>query len=323
MEKIIEISGITKKYGNYAAVDNLSLTIEKGEVFGLLGPNGAGKSTTILMLMGLTEPRSGSLKVCGINPTRNPIQVKKKVGYLPEDVGFYDDYTGLENLIYTARLNGIPKTEAKEKASLLLKKIGLSDEQDKKVGKYSRGMRQRLGLADVLIKSPEVIILDEPTLGIDPLGVQEFLELIVELSRKEGITVLFSSHHLYQVQQVCDRVGLFIKGKLLAVGNIEGLAKQLFLGKNCLIEGEIEAPDTENKAKDKLIKDMVQGLKKLKGVLEVKMEGPRFLIESDTDITASVSKFIVNSGFGLTNLSKKVFGLDDIYHRYFQNASSE
>ena len=323
MGKIIEISGITKKYGNYAAVDNLNLTIEKGEVFGLLGPNGAGKSTTILMLMGLTEPKSGSVKVCGINPTKNPIQVKKKVGYLPEDVGFYDDYTGFENLIYTARLNGISKTEAKEKASQLLKKVGLADEKDKKVGKYSRGMRQRLGLADVLIKSPEVIILDEPTLGIDPLGVQEFLELIVELSRKEGITVLFSSHHLYQVQQVCDRVGLFIKGKLLAVGNIEDLAKQLFSGKNCTIEGEIEVSDTENKAKGKPIKDLVQGLKKQKGVLEVKMEGAHFLIESDSDITASVSKFIVNSGFGLTNLSKKVFGLDDIYHRYFQGTTSE
>lgn len=275
------------------------------------------------MLMGLTEPKSGSVKVCGINPTKNPIQVKKKVGYLPEDVGFYDDYTGFENLIYTARLNGISKTEAKEKASQLLKKVGLADEKDKKVGKYSRGMRQRLGLADVLIKSPEVIILDEPTLGIDPLGVQEFLELIVELSRKEGITVLFSSHHLYQVQQVCDRVGLFIKGKLLAVGNIEDLAKQLFSGKNCTIEGEIEVSDTENKAKGKPIKDLVQGLKKQKGVLEVKMEGAHFLIESDSDITASVSKFIVNSGFGLTNLSKKVFGLDDIYHRYFQGTTSE
>lgn len=323
MEKIIEISGITKKYGNYAAVDSLNLSINRDEVFGLLGPNGAGKSTTILMLMGLTESNSGKISVCGINPIRNPIQVKKKVGYLPEDVGFYDDYSGLENLIYTARLNGISKIEAKEKAIQLLKKVGLTEELDKKVGKYSRGMRQRLGLADVLIKNPEVIILDEPTLGIDPAGVKEFLELIVQLSKKEGITVLFSSHHLHQVQQVCDRVGLFVKGKLLAEGNIENLAKQLFSEDNCLIEGEVELSGNGKKSKSSSQAELLKGLKSIDGVSEVKMDGSRFFIKSENDITTMVSKFIVNSGFGLISMSKKIFGLDDIYHRYFQGVQTE
>jgi ABC-2 type transport system ATP-binding protein len=225
---MIELVDLTKMYGTHAAVDHLNLTIDKGEIFGLLGPNGAGKSTTILMMLGLTEPTSGTVKVCGINSTSNPIRVKQKVGYLPEDVGFYDDRTGLENLIYTARLNSIPTKEAKEKAAHLLTRVGLADASKKKTGKYSRGMRQRLGLADVLIKNPEVIILDEPTLGIDPTGVREFLDLIVGLSKEEGITVLFSSHHLHQMQQVCDRVGLFVKGKLLAEGNIETLSQKLF-----------------------------------------------------------------------------------------------
>lgn len=152
-----------------------------------------------------------------------PIEVKRKIGYLPEDVGFYDDMTGPENLIYTARLNGISDAEAKVKALELMEHVGLAGQMKKKTGKYSRGMRQRLGLADVLIKNPEIIILDEPTSGIDPAGVQEFIELIRQLSRKEGLTVLFSSHHLDQVQKVCDRVGLFNSGKLVTLIDMSDL----------------------------------------------------------------------------------------------------
>ena len=224
-EQVIVLTDLTKQYGNFTAVDHIRLHIQKGEIFGLLGPNGAGKSTTILMMLGLTEPTSGSVEICGINSTTHPIEVKRKIGYLPEDVGFYDDMTGLENLIYTARLNGIPDKEAREKAMELMKRTGLEDQLKKKAGKYSRGMRQRLGLADVLIKNPEIIILDEPTSGIDPAGVQEFMDLIRQLSREEGLTVLFSSHHLNQVQQVCDRVGLFGGGKLLAEVELTDLHK--------------------------------------------------------------------------------------------------
>lgn len=217
---IIELSGLTKKYGKFAAVDNLNLSIQKGEVFGFLGPNGAGKSTTILMMLGLTEPTSGTVNVCGINATTQPIEVKRRVGYLPEDVGFYEQMTGVENLCYTAQINGVPGPEAKERAVQLMDRVGLSEQLKKKTGKYSKGMRQRLGLADVLIKAPEVIILDEPTSGIDPAGVREFIGLIRHLSKEDGLTVLFSSHHLDQVQQVCDRVGLFSAGKLLTVADL-------------------------------------------------------------------------------------------------------
>ncbi|MCD8262018.1 MAG: ABC transporter ATP-binding protein [Bacteroides sp.] len=219
---VIELAGLTKKYGTFTAVDGLDLTIRKGEIFGLLGPNRAGKSTTILMMLGLTEPTAGTVTVGGVNAVTHPIEVKRKVGYLPEDVGFYDDRTGLDNLLYTAGLNGIPAQEAYDRACELLKRVGLENETDKKCDKYSRGMRQRLGLADVLIKSPEIIILDEPTSGIDPSGVREFIELIRRLSREEGLTVLFSSHHLNQVEQVCDRVGIFRSGKLLADISLTG-----------------------------------------------------------------------------------------------------
>jgi ABC-2 type transport system ATP-binding protein len=227
-ESVIELTDLTRVYGTHTAVDHLTLSIRKGEVFALLGPNGAGKTTTILMILGLTDPSSGSVNVCGINSTTNPIEVKKKIGYLPENVGFYDDMTGLQNLVFTGRLNGLSATEASEKAEMLLERVGLSAAAGKKTGKYSRGMLQRLGLADVLIKDPEVIILDEPTLGIDPLGVRELLDLIIKMSREQGITVLFCSHNLHQVQKVCDRAGIFVNGRLLAEGDIRSLAEKLF-----------------------------------------------------------------------------------------------
>ncbi len=223
---IIELQGLTKQYGKFKAVDNIDLTIRKGEIFGLLGPNGAGKSTTILMILGLTEPTEGKVTVKGIDSTRNPIDVKRIVGYLPEDVGFYDEMTGLENLVYTAELNGIHRSEARDKAATLMEQVGLKDNIKKKAGKYSKGMRQRLGLADVLIKDPEIIILDEPTTGIDPAGVNDFINLILRLSHENGLTVLFSSHHLPQVQQVCDRVGVFGKGRLLTVIELNDSLKQ-------------------------------------------------------------------------------------------------
>lgn len=310
-ESIIELIDLTKKYGSFTAVDHLNLTIRKGEIFGLLGPNGAGKSTTILMTMGLTDPTSGSVSVCGINSTVNPIEVKRKVGYLPEDVGFYDDRTGFENLLYTARLNGISGTAAKDRANELLERIGLSEAKTKKTGKYSRGMRQRLGLADVLIKNPEVIILDEPTLGIDPKGVREFLDLIVKLSREEGLTVLFSSHHLHQVQQVCDRVGLFVNGKLLAEGNIQSLSQKLFANSAYIVE--VAFGDQKFDAK------WLTGiLSKVNGFVSVKEKDDFFEVECARDITAEVAKAVISAGAPLSYLRLKEYGLDDIYYRYFE-----
>jgi ABC-2 type transport system ATP-binding protein len=320
-ENIIEIADLTKKYGSFTAVDQLNLTIRKGDIFGLLGPNGAGKSTTILMMLGLTEPTSGSVKVCGIDSTSNPIEVKRRVGYLPEDVGFYSNLNGLENLMFTARLNRIPPEEAEQKAEQLLIRVGLSDAGKKKTGKYSRGMLQRLGLADVLIKNPEVIILDEPTLGIDPKGVREFLELIVSLSKEEGLTVLFSSHDLHQVQQVCDRVGLFVRGKLIAEGDIQTLSKKLFANSPYIIEtGIYIASDfSENKYTTDWLKEV---LKPVEGIIAVNMKNDIFNIESSRDSSVEIAKAIVESGAGLNYLNKKEYGLDDIYYRYFEGGDS-
>jgi ABC-2 type transport system ATP-binding protein len=309
---VIELTDLTKRYGDHTAVDALNLTIRRGEIFGLLGPNGAGKSTTILMMLGLTEPTSGEVKVCGLNSTRYPVEVKQRVGYLPEDVGFYDDYSGLENLLYTARLNRIPGQTARARALDLLARVGLQDAADKKAGKYSRGMRQRLGLADVLIKSPEVIILDEPTLGIDPRGMQELLDLILKLSREDGLTVLLCSHHLQQVQQVCDRVGLFVKGKLIAEGDIPALSRRLQGSEPYTIEAVI--PATINTSLSQLQDELLR----VEAVKHVSFMNGLLRLSCTKDASADIARVIVGSGTALFQLSKKEYGLDEIYNHYFR-----
>ncbi len=239
-EIIIRTEGLTKKYGEKTAVDHLDLSIFQGEIFGLLGPNGAGKTTTTLMLTGLTEPTEGAAYIGGKDCTRDTMEVKKTVGYMPDNVGFYPDMSGRANLRFTAALNGLDKKMAEERIEELLYRVGLAEAGDQKVGTYSRGMRQRLGVADVLMKDPKVIIMDEPTLGIDPEGMRELMLLIRELAQKEKRTILISSHQLYQVQQICDRVGLFVDGKLVACGTIEDLAEQTREDSRCLTEVCVE-----------------------------------------------------------------------------------
>ena len=223
---VIEAEGLTKKYGHQVAVNDLNLQIREGEVFGFLGPNGAGKTTTLLMFLGLTEPTSGKVRVIGFDPTRDPFHVKEKVGYLPENVGFYDDMDARQNLQYIARLNRIPDKVSSGRIDESLKVVDLLEEVGKKVGTYSKGMRQRLGIAEVLIKEPKLIFLDEPTIGLDPDGTNRMLDLICALSREKNITIFLSSHLLDQVQRICDRVGIMIKGDLVAMGPIEELAKK-------------------------------------------------------------------------------------------------
>lgn len=314
---IIELRGVTKCYGSLKAVDDLNLTIQKGEIFGLLGPNGAGKTTTILVMLGLTEPTSGMAHVCGYNATSNPISVKRKVGYMPDSVGFYDNMTALENLMYIGELNGIPRSEVRARASDLMKVVGLGeDDMHKKTAAYSRGMKQRLGLADVLIKQPEVIILDEPTLGIDPSGVRDFLALIHQLSREQGLTVLLSSHHLHQVQQVCDRVGIFVRGKLLVEGSVDTLSKKLFADKSYEIRVTVDDPVT---APWKHEQEILQ----LDSVQKVTVEGNDLYMSCSRDVTPDIVRFFVAKGYDIKGVQKKAYGLDDIYQKYFDNNLTE
>jgi ABC-2 type transport system ATP-binding protein len=233
-EVVIRARGLTKLYGDLVAVDHLDLDVRAGEIFGLLGPNGAGKTTTILMLLGLSEPTDGRARVLGLDPARDPLAIKLQVGYLPDSVGFYGGMTGRENLRYTTRLNGLPRREAEERIADALELVGLTDRADDPTGQYSRGMLQRLGIADALVKEPRILILDEPTAAIDPIGVVEILELIRALARDKGIAILLSSHLLDQVQSICDRVGIFRQGRLIGQGTVADLARRFGFSGNVL-----------------------------------------------------------------------------------------
>lgn len=222
---LVEALELTKRYGEFVAVDQLSFEVRPGEIYGLLGPNGAGKTTTILMLLGLSEPSGGEARVHGLDPTREPLEVKRRVGYLPDAVGFYGRLTGRENLEYTARLNGIEPERAAERIEALLAQVGLAEAGDRPTETYSRGMLQRLGIADALVKDPSVLILDEPTASIDPAGVSELLTLIRGLAVERRLAVLLSSHLLGQVERLCDRVGIFSRGRLVAEGTVRALAE--------------------------------------------------------------------------------------------------
>lgn len=305
-ETVIRTQALTKRYNDFVAVDKLNLAVRRGEVFGLLGPNGAGKTTTILMLLGLTEPSAGTVEVLGCDPVRQPLSVKKRVGYLPDQVGFYDDLTARENLLYIARLNGLPRPEAYRRIDTALEQLGLSDVADKRVGAFSRGMRQRLGVADVLIKQPELVIMDEPTMGLDPEAAREFLEIIRRL-KAEGITVLLSSHLLYQVQAVCDRVGLFHKGKMVLQGTVDELARRTLGGAYRIrLEANGGAP-------------VEPVLHKLPGVLAVKPAAPSvYELEAECDLRADAAQAVVAAGGRLLSLHAEAPSLDDVYARYFQ-----
>jgi ABC-2 type transport system ATP-binding protein len=227
-QAVIQTTGLTKRYDHQTAVDHLDFQVVEGEIFGFLGPNGAGKTTTLLMLLGLSRPTEGTATVCGLNPERKAMEVKKIVGYLPENVGFYGDMDAEQSLRYIAELNRIPRSEAEGRIHEVLKLVGLSENGDKKVSAFSRGMKQRLGIAEVLLKDPKVMFLDEPTLGLDPDGAVRLIELIQSLNQERRITVLLSSHHLQQVQKISHRVGIMIKGRMVAEGSIEALAREKF-----------------------------------------------------------------------------------------------
>lgn len=311
---IIRTTGLTKRYDEVTAVNELNLEINQGEVFGLLGPNGAGKTTTTLMLLGLTEPTSGTAFIDGHDCTRDPLAVKGIVGYLPDSVGFYPELTGRENLRFTGQLNGLDRETCEERVVSLLERVGMTYAADRRTGGYSRGMKQRLGIADVLMKDPKVIIMDEPTLGIDPEGMRELIALIRELSVRDGRTILISSHQLYQIQQIGDRVGIFVKGKLIACGRIDELGQQLQNEGLYILDLRVEEPDQRLQ---KLISS-------IPGVRAVTQDTDGSIhIESSRDIRREVTVLLVEQDYTLLQLRQRGGDLDEIYRRYFEKAGEQ
>ena len=303
-EPVIRTQQLTKAYGTRLAVDKLDLTIEPGEVFGLLGPNGAGKTTTILMLLGLTEPTSGTAMVAGFDPLRQPLEVKRRVGYMPDQVGFYDNLTGVANLRYTAKLCGFTNKEADEKIEAALARVRLTEAGQRPVLGYSRGMRQRLAIAEILMKGASIAILDEPTGGLDPQSTREFLELIRSL-KKDGMTILLSSHMLELVQSVCDRVALFSQGKIGLMGRVEDLLRSV-LGGSHIIRIEARGDGLE------------AALSAVPGVTRVTHEGSGLRIEATGDIRGDIARAVVAAGGDLTMMDAGHASLDDVYARFFE-----
>jgi ABC-2 type transport system ATP-binding protein len=309
-ENVLEVQNLTKRYDGVTVVKGISFAIARGEIFGLLGPNGAGKTTTILMLLGLSEISDGQARVLGHDPAREPLQVKRRVGYMPDQVGFYDNMTASENLRYTARLIGIDRGEREERIASSLGHVGLLEFADRRVTTFSRGMRQRLGLAEILMKNAEIAILDEPTSGLDPQATLELLEIIRNLKR-HNVTVLLSSHLLDRVQSVCDRVALFNRGNIALIGTVPELRRQV-IGGGFRIEVEAEG------------QGLVERIGAVPGVNKVEVAGPnRLLLLSDRDVRPEAAAAVVGAGGRLLRLSVEEPSLETVYTTYFQTHEGE
>ncbi|HET7472207.1 MAG TPA: ABC transporter ATP-binding protein [Candidatus Limnocylindrales bacterium] len=318
----IRTRGLTKAYGDLLAVDHLDLEVQAGEIFGLLGQNGAGKTTTILMLLGLTEPTEGQARVVGLDPARRPLEVKRRVGYLPDAVGFYSDLSGRENLRYTASLNRIPRDEAEEAIDEAIEQVGLSARADDKTETYSRGMLQRLGIADALIKDPDVLILDEPTTAIDPLGVTEILDLLRRLVEERQMAILLSSHLLNQVQHVCDRIGIFAAGRLIGQGSMRELATRF--GEDVAhIEAEFATDDAAGVAR---VRDVLAAIPGAAAVDEPRHPNDPWVVtvrpaDDDVRVRRAILAAAGSTGLDLTSVRSVPPSLEEIYRRAVEKAA--
>ncbi len=307
---VIEAKGLTKTYGRSVAVDHISFSVGRGEIFGLLGPNGAGKTTTILMLLGLTEISRGEVRVLGFNPAREPLSVKRRVGYMPDTVGFYDGLTASDNLRYTARLIGFKYHEREKRIAAALDRVGLSEFADKRVGTFSRGMRQRLGLAEILMKGAQIAILDEPTSGLDPHATAELLG-IIRAFKTEGVSVLLSSHLLERVQSVCDRVALFSSGRIALMGSVPDLGRQV-LGGGYVVDIEADGIGLSER------------LALIPGVSGVETTGiGKLRLHADRDVRPEAAAEVVAMHGRLKYLGVQEPSLEAIYTRYFESKPDE
>jgi ABC-2 type transport system ATP-binding protein len=307
---VIEAKGLTKKYGQAVAVDHISFSVGRGEIFGLLGPNGAGKTTTILMMLGLTEISEGEVSVLGFNPAREPLSVKRRVGYLPDTVGFYEQLTAADNLRYTARLIGFKADEREKRIGEALARVGLDEVAEKQVGTFSRGMRQRLGLAEILMKGAQIAILDEPTSGLDPYATSELLGIIRRF-KTEGVSVLLSSHLLERVQSVCDRVALFSAGRIALMGSVSELGREV-LGAGYVVDIEADGAG------------LAERLALIPGVSGVEQTGiGKLRLHADRDVRSEAAAEVVAMQGRLKYLGVQEASLEAIYTRYFEDKPAE
>lgn len=305
---MIEVSGITKEFGRFTAVRNLDFTVQKGEVLGFLGPNGAGKTTTMRILTGFIPPTSGTARVAGHDVTREPLLAKRKIGYLPENPPLYPEMTVVDYLDFVARIKGVPKSERSTRVAESVDRCALTEVRSKLIGKLSRGYRQRVGLAQALVHDPEVLVLDEPTAGLDPKQINDTRELIRSLGGDR--TIVLSTHILPEVAMTCDRVVIINRGRVVAQGTTASLTER-FRGAEPL-EVTVAGPDEEARAILAAI-DGVRGVEP-RGVEEGAIVF-RVDVEQGRDVRRDVSSRIVQAGFGLLGLRQQGMTLEEVYLR--------
>ena len=308
VENVIETFDLTKRYGDFTAVDSLDMAVQKGEIFGFLGPNGAGKTTTILMLMGLSVPTSGNATVAGYDIIESSKDIRRVASVLPEYSSLYGELTAFQNLEYVGKLNDLTKEVRGERIGEMLEIVGMSEWADEKYEKFSRGMKQRVGIAAALVKQPKLIFLDEPTLGLDPVGTKEVWELIIRLNREQGLTVVLTSHMLNEVQMTCDRVGIINKGKLIVVETLENLTKDMTGGEERNVEFMLsEVPQ-----------GLVGDLEAIDGVKSVTRESDHLLVYGGNESDYEVSKTITEQGAVILLMRPKEYSLEEIFMKYYE-----
>jgi ABC-2 type transport system ATP-binding protein len=306
---MIRVSGLTKDYGTRRAIENLKFEAQQGEILGFLGPNGAGKTTTMRILTGYMPPTAGEATVAGYDIVRESLEVRKRVGYLPETVPLYTDMTVFDYLEFMAKLRHLPNPE--DAVENTLETVGLLDRADGYVGNLSKGMRQRLGLAQALLHHPEVLILDEPTIGLDPAQIIEVRNLIREIGKER--TVLLSTHILSEAQQLCDRVLIINKGHIIAEDTPENLQARLVGGENILIRVRGDSEKLSEKVK------AVRGVTNVKSTADGTIE---FQFNPGQDIRPEIAKLVINEGYDLLEFRPVGMSLEEIFLQLTRDIST-
>jgi ABC-2 type transport system ATP-binding protein len=309
-EYIVETSKLTKMYGDFTAVNELDLEVEKGEIFGFLGPNGAGKTTTVLMLMGLSVPTSGTAVVGGFDIVEQSREVRTVASILPEYSSLYGDLTAFENLDYIGQLNDMPKEERENRIHDLLEIVDMSEWSDSKYESFSRGMKQRVGIASTMMKNPKIVFLDEPTLGLDPIGTLDIRKLILSLREEQGLTVVLTSHLLHEVQMTCDRIGILNRGKLVLKETMRNLNQTMTGGEDRRVEFRL----TE------VTPDLIRDLESLEGVKSVTQNGDSLYVYNGVESDAEVSRTITRHGSTILMMKPKEYTLEEIFMKYYREA---
>jgi ABC-2 type transport system ATP-binding protein len=312
MDSAIETVNLTKKYGRLTAVDKLNLKVDAGTIHGFLGPNGAGKTTTIKILVGLLKPDEGKARVFGKEVSGDKPDVRLKMGFMPELPKFPKHLKGTELLDIYGRMYGMSQQQRRDQLPKLFELVGLKGRENDLIGKYSKGMQQRLGIAQALLNSPELIILDEPSLGLDPVGMVEVRELIQNVA-KEGTTVFLSSHLLFEVQQVCSHVTIINKGVALVSDTIENVSYKSKA--QALLHVEVT----------KLTETIVENLKKLPFITDVKTEGNKLTIPVETkeDVRAQISETVTSAGGTIIFMNMSGQSLEDVFVQLVGKAGGE